>query len=74
MSQTIFSIERGAEDELLLRFKPVVPRVLPATAKTHLRIAGKEGLLVFRSLIDEAISAIEREEKKQEGRVEVKVE
>jgi hypothetical protein len=63
MAETIFSVERGPEEELIVRFKPKALHVMPAPVRGHLRAARREVLLAFRRAVDEAISATEREEK-----------
>jgi hypothetical protein len=66
MAETIFSIERGPGPELIIRFKPKTLHVMPAPVRGHLRAARREVLLAFRRALDEAISAMEREEKPRE--------
>jgi len=73
MPGTIFSIERGPEDELIFRFKRPRFRLMPE-ARGHLREASKETLLAFRSLIDEAISSIERREEREGKKTKIEVE
>ncbi len=63
MAETIFSIERGPEDELTLRIKPKTLRLISPPVKGHLMAVRKELLLAIRSVLDEAISAVDREEK-----------
>ena len=72
MAETIFSIERGPEEELIVRFKSKTLHVMPAPVKGHLRAARREVLLAFRRALDEAISVIERDEKpKERSNIEV---
>jgi hypothetical protein len=66
MAETIFSIEQGPEEELIVRFRPKALHVMPAPVRGHLRAARREVLLAFRRALDEAISVIEREEKPKE--------
>jgi len=64
MAQKIINLKRGPDDEIVLSFTP--PKVeFTVSAKEHLKSASKETLLAFRSLLDEAISAIEKKEGKK---------
>jgi hypothetical protein len=73
MAETIFSIERGPEEELIVRFKkPKTLHMRPAPVRGHFKAAGREVLLAFRRALDEAISAIECDERpKERGNIEV---
>jgi hypothetical protein len=72
MAETIFSIERGPDEELIVRFKPKTLPAMPAPLRGHLRAARREMLLAFRLALDQAISAMEREEKpKERGNIEI---
>ncbi|RLC73217.1 MAG: hypothetical protein DRI26_01320 [Chloroflexi bacterium] len=74
MAEKLFSLERGPEGELIVHLKHPRLWILPEF-RGHLRSAGKEVLLAFRSLLDETISAIEKEEKQRSRkRTEIKVE
>lgn len=72
MTEKLFSLERGPEGEFIVQLKHPRLWFLPEF-QSHLRLAGKEVLLAFRSLLDEAISAVERKEKPKK-RTEIKVE
>lgn len=74
MAETVFSIERGPEDELIVRFKPKMLPLLPTPVRDHLRAVRKDVLLAVRSMLDEAISAMEREEKPKKKKATIEVE
>lgn len=61
MMRQMLKIERGPEGEIVIRLRP--PKILPAATKEHLWAVGKEILLAGRSLIDAAISRLEKVEK-----------
>jgi len=74
MAEKLFSLERGPEGEFIVHLKHPRLWILPEF-QTHLRLAGKEVLLAFRSLLDETISAVEKAEKQRpKKRTEIKVE
>ena len=66
MAETIFSIEWGPEEELIVRFKSKNLHVKRVPVRGHVRAASREVLLAFRRALDEVISAVEREEKPKE--------
>ena len=73
MKERIFSVERGPDGEVVFSFKQ--PKFeFTFTAREHLRAASKETLLAFRSLIDDAISAIEGKEEKKSKKKPTKIE
>ena len=74
MAETVFSIERGPEDELIVRFKLKTLPLLPTPVRDHLRAARKDILLAVRRLADEALTAMEREEKPKKKKVNIEVE
>ncbi len=73
MARKLFSIERGPEDEIIFSFQqPELNFTLKA--REHFRTASKETLLAFRSLIDDAISAVESKEEKKSQKRRTKIE
>lgn len=69
----IFEIEES-EGEIIIRIKR--PKILPEETRTHLQAAVREGLLAFRSLIDDFVARLEKIEPKAESRkrTEIKIE
>lgn len=62
MERKIFSVDRGPDNEIVFSVKqPSFDFTLKA--REHLKSASKETLLAFRSLIDDSISALEKEGK-----------
>lgn len=73
MTRKLFSIERGPDDEFVFSFqRPELNFTLKA--REHLRTASKETLLAFRSLIDDAITAVESKEEKKASKRRTKIE
>jgi len=63
--ERIFSVERGEEGEVVVRFR--LPEVLPKHAREHFRAAGKELVLGLRSLA----RAVEEEKKSPPTRIDI---
>ena len=74
MGEKILEVEHNPGEELVLRIKPPLLRMLPEEAMGHLRKARKERLLALKSLIDRAIERMEEREKTQgEGRTKIEI-
>ncbi len=72
MAEKIFSIERGPDDELTVRIKPKTLKLISPPVRGHLKAVRKELLLAVRSVLDEAISAVEREERpKKKAKIDI---
>lgn len=74
MGEKILEVEHNPGEELVLRIKPPLLRMLPEEAMGHLRKARKERLLALKSMIDRAIERMEEGEKTQgEGRTKIEI-
>jgi hypothetical protein len=73
MPDVIFSVERGPENEITVRFKPKALQLVPPLVGEHLRSAKKEVLLAVKHVLTQAITAIEHEEKKGKEKTEVEI-
>jgi hypothetical protein len=75
MSDSIFEVEYKPGEEVVVRIRPAKFPPVPPQARSHFRMAQKEGLLTLRSLLDAALERMDKaessKEKKREG---VKVE
>ena len=75
MGEKILEVEHHPGEELVLRIRPPLLRLLPEEARSHLYKARKERLLALKSLIDRAIERMEEREKAQEeGRTKIEIE
>lgn len=75
MNERIFEYEYRPGEELVLRLRPPKIQILPPEAREHFRAARRELLLALRSLLDSAIEALEKREKKgPKARTKIKVE
>ena len=74
MGEKILEVEHNPGEELVLRIKPPLLRMLPEEAMGHLRKARKERLLALKSMIDRAIERMEGREKTHgEGRTKIEI-
>ncbi len=74
MVEKILEVEHRPGEEIVVRFRIPKARLLPASSRSHLRIAEKELLLALRSIVDAAIESVERAEKGKKERTKIKVE
>ena len=74
MAKGVFEWEYHPGEELVLRFRPPVWKVLPDSAREHVLAARKETLLALRSLLDSAIDKAEKAEKKTKAKAKIEVE
>lgn len=56
--------EHNPGEELVLRFKPPLGKIVPDEARGHVRAARREMLLALKSLVEAAITREEEAEKK----------
>ncbi len=74
MGEKILEVEHNPGEELVIRIKVPLLRLLPEEARGHLYKARKERLLALKSLIDRAIERMEGREKTQgEGRTKIEI-
>lgn len=74
MGEKILEVEHNPGEELVLRIRPPLLRLLPEEAMGHLRKARKERLLALKSMIDGAIERMEEGEKTQgKGRTKIEI-
>ncbi|MBI2846932.1 MAG: hypothetical protein HYX82_03525 [Chloroflexi bacterium] len=74
MAERMFEFQYEPGEELVFRFRPPKLNILPKAAKGHIKEANKEFLLALRSMLDDAIECIEKEETKKSGPKKIKVE
>ena len=67
--ERILEIKRGDEGEIIFTLTP--PRRLPEPTREHLRTASREALLALRSLLDEALSQLEKKKGKSPRKIDI---
>lgn len=68
MGKQFLEFERSPEDDYIFKFRPSLFPFLPTATREHMRVASKEILLAFRSVIDSAIESVEKDEAQQSKR------
>jgi hypothetical protein len=70
MSDRILEVEHKPGEEVVIRIRPAKFPSVPPQARSHFRMAQKEGLLTLRSLIDATLERMDKAESSKEKKRE----